>query len=142
MNNCCRKKNAAVITPVLAAGSVASPYYVQAKITKKLCKKVCVKDIPVFAPVFSVVSTTPVGTSQYVVKIHVEGAVSYNPCHGCCNAETEVISQDFTVPLFAATAPTSVTVVAGASVNSIVADGCETCSPNFKSETPLTITVA
>ena len=34
------------------------------------------------------------------------------------------------------------TITAGVSVNSIVVDGCETCSQNFKSETPLTITVA
>ena len=66
MGNCCKKTNAAVITPELAAGSVASPYYVQAKITKKLCKKVCVNEVPVFAPVFSVVSVAAVGTGQYV----------------------------------------------------------------------------
>lgn len=143
MGNCEKKMNAAVVTPVLAAGSVTSPYYVQAKITKKLCKRVCVTKIPVFAPVFSVVSVTNVGTSQYVAKIHVEGSVTYNPCNGCgCTAEVEVISQDFTVPIFSATAPTAVTITAGVSVNSMVVDGCETCSANFKSETPLTITVA
>jgi hypothetical protein len=142
MNNC-KKTNVAVITPVLAAGSVASPYYVQAKITKKLCKRVCVNEIPVFAPVFSVLSASNVGTGQYVVTIHVEGSVTYNPCHGCCcAAEVEIISQNFTIPISSATDPTSVTIEAGASVNSIVADGCETCSANFKSETPLTITVA
>lgn len=142
MNNC-KKTNVAVITPVLAAGSVASPYYVQAKITKKLCKRVCVNEIPVFAPVFSVLSVSNVGTGQYVVTIHVEGSVTYNPCHGCgCAAEVEIISQNFTIPISSATDPTSVTIEAGASVNSIVADGCETCSANFKSETPLTITVA
>lgn len=143
MGNCCKKKNVAVITPVLAAGSVASPYYVQANISKKLCKKVCVNSVPVFAPVFSFKSLANVGTSQYVVTIHVEGSVSYNPCHGCgCTAEVEVISQDFTVPVFSATAPTSVTIAAGTSVNAIAVDGCETCSNNFVSETPITITVA
>ena len=142
MGNCCKKTNAAVITPVLAAGSVASPYYVQAKITKKLCKKVCVNEVPVFAPVFSVVSVAAVGIGQYVATIHVEGSVTYNPCHGCgCAAEVEIVSQNFTIPIASATAPTSVTITAGVSVNSIVVDGCETCSTNFKSETPLTITV-
>ena len=139
----CKKTNVAVITPVLAAGSVTSPYYVQAKITKKLCKRVCVNEVPVFAPVFSVVSTTLVATGQYVVTIHVEGSVTYNPCHGCgCAAEVEIVSQNFTIPLASATAPTSVTIASGVSVNSIVVDGCENCSSNFKSETPLTITVA
>lgn len=139
----CKKTNVAVITPVLAAGSVTSPYYVQAKITKKLCKRVCVNEVPVFAPVFSVVSTTLVATGQYVVTIHVEGSVTYNPCHGCgCAAEVEIVSQNFTIPLASATAPTSVTIASGVSVNSIVVDGCENCSANFKSETPLTITVA
>ena len=139
----CKKTNVAVITPVLAAGSVTSPYYVQAKITKKLCKRVCVNEVPVFAPVFSVVSTTLVATGQYVVTIHVEGSVTYNPCHGCgCAAEVEIVSQNFTIPLASETAPTSVTIASGVSVNSIVVDGCETCSANFKSETPLTITVA
>ena len=142
MNNC-KKTNAAVITPVLAAGSVTSPYYVQAKITKKLCKRVCVNEIPVFAPAFSVVSVNVVATGQYVATIHVEGSVTYNPCNGCgCAAEVEIVSQNFTVPIASATAPTSVTISTGVSVNSIVVDGCETCGANFKSETPLTITVA
>lgn len=143
MGNCNKKKNAAVITPVLAAGSVASPYFVQINLSKKLCKKVCVTNIPVFAPSFSVKGTSNVGTGQYVVTIHVEGAISYNPCHGCgCSAETEVVSQDFTIPIASATAPTSVTIKSGKSVNAISADGCETCSNNFVSETPLEVTVA
>ena len=143
MGNCCKKSNAAVITPVLAAGSVESPYYVQVNLSKKLCKKVCVKDIPVFAPVYSYKGLANVGTNQYVVTVHVEGAISYNPCHSCgCSAEVEVVSQDFTIPLYATAEPTSVTIAAGVSVNAISADGCETCSKNFVSETPLTITVA
>lgn len=143
MGNCSKKKNAAVITPVLAAGSVASPYFVQVNLSKKLCRKVCVNEVPVFAPVYSFKSLANVGDDQYVVTVHVEGAISYNPCSGCaCSAETEVVSQDFTIPLYAATAPTSVTIAAGASVNAINPDGCEECSKNFASETPLTITVA
>ena len=143
MGNCSKKKNAVVITPVLAAGSVASPYFVQVNLSKKLCRKVCMNEVPVFAPVYSFKSLSNVGDDQYVVTVHVEGAISYNPCSGCaCSAGTEVVSQDFTIPLYAATAPTSVTIAAGASVNAINPDGCEDCSKNFTSETTLTITVA
>lgn len=143
MGNCCKKTNAAVITPILAAGSVASPYYVQVKIDKKLRKRVCVTETPVFAPVFSILSVANVGTEQYEATIHVEGTVTYNPCHGCgSSAEVEIVSQNFTIPVSSATAPSSVTISAGVSVNSMVADGCDTCSANFKSATPLTITVA
>lgn len=143
MRNCSKKKNAAVITPVLAAGSVASPYFVQVNLSKKLCRKVCVNEIPVFAPVYSYKSLANVGEGQYVVTVHVEGSVTYNPYHGCgCSAEIEIVSQDFTIPIASATAPTSVTIAAGTNVNAIIPDGCDDCSKNFVSETPLTITVA
>lgn len=135
------KVSAAIITPVLAAGSVASPYFVQVNITQKLCYLTCAETTPVFAPQFSLRSVAQVGTGQYVATIHVEGIVSYLPCNGSCCTKQQPISQDFTIPIASATAPT-VTIAQGTSVNAVVATACKPCTRTFVSETPLTITVA
>jgi len=133
----------ATITPVLAAGSAASPYFVQVNISQRLCCQTCVDDTPVFDPRFSLKSLANVGTNQYVATIHVEGIISYVPCGGgCACTRQQPLSQDFTVPIYSATAPGSVTVTAGNTVNTMAATGCRTCSRAFVSETPLTITVA
>lgn len=139
----CTKKNKATVTATLAAGSTASPYFAQVNISKRLCKKTCADETPVFAPQFSFVSIATVGTNQYMATIHVEGTITYNPCNtnGCC-AKVESISQNFTVPIAATTAPTTVTVTAGTSVNAMQPNGCQNCTRNFVSETPITITVA
>ena len=137
------KQNSANITPTLAAGSVASPYYIQVNISQRLCYPTCVEKTPVFKPTFSVESVAMVGTGQYVATIKVEGVISYDPYGGgsCC-MKSQLISQTFTIPIASATAPTSVTVTAGTSVNSVSATGCQQCSRAFVSETPLTVTVA
>lgn len=137
------KFNSAIITPVLAAGSTASPYYFQVNISQKLCNKSCVESMPSFNPVFTVKSVSNVGTSQYVATIHVEGVIAYTPCDGnvCCT-KTQLISQDFTLPFASTTAPTTVTVTAGQPVNIIAGSMCQKCSRNFVNETPLTLTIA
>lgn len=141
--NCSKKVHPATITPVLAAGSVASPYFVQVNISQRLCKKTCVGLTPVFTPQFSLVGFDSVGTGQYVATIHVEGIIGYTPCDtDGCSDKTQVLAQDFTVPFASATAPTSVTISAGVTVNAISAAPCQRCSRSFVSETPLTITVA
>ena len=137
----CNKINAAVITPVLAAGSSESPYYVQVNISQRLCKKTCVGKTPVFNPQFSLVGYDSVGTGQYVATIHIEGIVSYLPCNGSCCTKQQPISQDFTIPIASATAPT-ITIAQGTSVNAVVATACKPCTRTFVSETPLTIPVA
>ena len=136
-------KNKAVINVTLAAGSTTSPYFAQVNLTKRLCLKTCKNETPVVAPAFSVVGFTNVGTSQYVVTLHVEGTVTYNPCGTCgCDAKVERISQNFEVPLFSSTAPTAITIAQGATVNAMIPVGCKNCTRNFQSNTPLTITVA
>ena len=138
----CNKIQPAVITPTLAAGSVASPYYVLVNISQRLCFPTCVERTPVFNPTYSLKSVAQVATGQYVATLHVEGIVSYVQCNGGCNCtKQQPISQDFTVPIASATAPT-VTIAQGATVNTVAANGCQNCSRAFVSETPLTITVA
>lgn len=139
----CNKINSAVITPVLAAGSSTSPYYVQVNISQRLCQPSCIEQPPVFKPSFSVEGVTEVGTGQYVVTVKVEGVISYVPAGGnvCCT-KSQLLSQTFTIPIASATAPTSVTVTAGVSVNAVTASGCQTCSRSFVSETPLVVTVS
>lgn len=139
----CSKINSAVITPVLAAGSVTSPYYFQVNISQRLCWPACADRTPVFAPVFSLESVSQVGTGEYVATIKVEGVISYVPCGQteCCT-KSQVLSQSFTIPIASATAPTSVTVTQGTSVNTVVTNACQSCGRTFVSETPLVVTVA
>lgn len=137
------KQNPAVITATLAAGSVASPYFAQVNISQRLCSPTCVDNTPVFNPAYSFKSIAEVGTDQYVVTVHVEGVIAYVPCGGnTCNTRSQLISQDFTIPLYSATAPTTVTIAAGTAVNKVEQVGCLNCSRDFVSEVPLTITVA
>ena len=137
------KNNQATITVTLAAGSTTSPYYAQVNISQKLCSPTCADDTPVFNPSFSYVSLSNVGAGQYMINVHVEGVIAYVPCGcGTCGTRSQLISQDFTIPLASATAPTSVTIESGVAVNSIDAVGCQSCSNSFVSEIPLTITVA
>ena len=132
---------AASITPVLAAGSVASPYFWQVNITQKLCHLTCAEATPVFAPQFSLLGVAQVGAGQYEATIHIEGIISYLPCNGSCCPKQQPISQDFTIPFVSATAPT-VTIAQGTSVNAAIATPCKSCTRTFVSETPLTVTVA
>ena len=138
-----KKDHAAVITPVLAAGSVASPYFVQVNISQRLCKKACVNLPPVFNPTFSLVDYASVGTGRYVATVKVEGVISYTPCDtsGCCD-RMQVISQEFTIPFASTAVPTTVTITQGISVNAIAVTGCQNCSRLFVSETPVILTVA
>lgn len=131
----------ATITPVLAVGSVASPFFVQVNISQRLCFPTCTETTPVFNPRFSVKSIAQVATGQYVATIHVEGIISYVPCKGgCACTKQQPLSQDFTIPIRSTTAPT-ITLTQGASVNAVAASGCQSCSRAFVSETPLTLTI-
>ena len=143
MSNCnCNKIQPAVITPVLALGSSASPYVLQVNITQRLCFQTCVEQTPVFSPSFSLLGVSQVGESQYIATIRVEGIISYVPCNGGCECtKQQPLSQEFTVPI-ASTATPTVTITKGATVNAMAASGCQRCSRQFVSETPLTITVA
>lgn len=135
------KLQAPVITPVLAAGSTVSPYYYRLNITQRLCFPTCSDNTPVFSPQFSLVGVAQVGTGQYAATIRVQGIVSYVPCNGGCCTKQQPISGTFTIPIASATAPTAVTVTAGATVNTIATAACQKCSRTFVSETPLSITV-
>ena len=136
------KIQSAVITPVLAAGSVASPYFYQINITQRLCYPACADEMPVFNPQFQLVSTALVGTGQYVATIRVQGIISYVQCGGGCNCtKQQPLVQEFQIPIASATAPT-VTITPGTTVNAISAAACQPCSRTLASDTPLTITVA
>ena len=143
MSNNCNKIQPAVITPVLALGSVVSPYFVQVQVAQRLCFKTCVDDVPVFNPRFSIKSVAQVAPTQYVATIHVEGIISYVQCHGDCGCtRQQPLSQDFTLPISKTGTAPVLTLTQGASVNDLAAVGCQKCGRNFVSETPLTITVA
>lgn len=136
------KIQAPVITPVLAAGSTASPYYYQVNITQRLCFPTCAENTPVFAPQFALVGIAQVGTGQYAATIRVQGIISYVPCNGGCGCtKSQPLSGTFTIPIASATAPTAVTIAAGATANAVSTTACQQCSRTFVSETPLSVTV-
>lgn len=142
--NCnCNRIAPAIITPVLALGAVASPYFVQVNISQRLCFQTCADNTPVFNPRFSLKGVSQVATGQYVATLHVEGILSYVKCNGGCGCtKQQPLSQDFTIPISKAGTAPVVTLTQGASVNAMATSGCQECSRNFVSETPLTITVA
>ena len=139
----CNKINSAVITPVLAAGSVTSPYYFQVNISQRLCWPACADLTPVFKPAFSLEGVSQVGTGEYMATVKVEGVISYVPCgQGECCTKSQLISQTFSIPLASATTPTSVTLSQGTSINAVNVNACQSCGRSFVSETPLVVTVA
>lgn len=136
------KIQSAVITPVLAAGSVASPYYYQINITQRLCYPACADELPVFNPQFQLVGVTLVGANQYVATIRVQGIISYVQCNGGCNCtKQQPLVQEFQIPIASTTTPT-VTIAQGTTINAIAATACQPCSRVLASDTPLTITIA
>lgn len=64
------------ITATLAVGATATAPYYDVNITQQLCTPACVDETPVFAPKISVKSIANVGTSQYLVVLHVEGVIN------------------------------------------------------------------
>ena len=127
------------VTPML--GSTASPYQVMVNITQRLCSLCCAATPPVFDGRISYVGVTPVGTGQYVATFHVEGVICYTPLGGGCGCtKAQPLSQDFTVPIAAASLP-SIAPTQGPSRNAMAVPACQSASRTFVSETPLTITV-
>ena len=132
----------AIITATLAAGASATAPYYDVNITQQLCTPACVDETPVFAPTFTVKSIANVGTSQYIIVVHVEGVISYIPCNcGSCCTRSQVVSQDFTIPVFSATAINSATIAVGAVQNGIARISCCNCSKTFVSDSPVTLTL-
>jgi len=131
------------ITATLAVGATATAPYYDVNITQQLCAPSCVGETPVFNPQFAVKSIASVGTSQYLVTMHVEGVISYVPCNGgtCC-IRSQVVSQDFAIPVFSATAINSITPSLGTVKNTLVKQGCCSCSKTFVCDAPLTLTIA
>lgn len=135
------KKYIPSITTQLAAGSAASPYFIVATMRLGLCRETCADNPPVFNPSVAVVSTSEVGTGQYLVTLSMQGVVSYTPC-GACSASAVNINETFTVAVAADAAPTSVTVASATTQNTIEHQPCQQCGSILVSLTPLTLTIA
>lgn len=130
-----------IIHATLALNASASAPYYDINITQTLCQCACADDKPVFEPKFSVLSVEVVGTNQYLVNILAEGVVNYIPCGcGSCNTKQQIISQEFSIPVYSTTTITGVTITKGASQNYIARNSCANCSKVFVSDTPITIT--
>lgn len=127
----------------LAAGSTASPFFLDVVIRQKLCRKACADETPVFAPVFAVTGTEEVADGQYIISISVQGVIHYTPCGGgACSTRAMTVSETFSVPYAGATAPASVTISAGTTENTILTEPCHDCGDILLSRTPITLTVA
>lgn len=136
------KQNAARITAAVAAGSVASPYFVPVLIEQRLCSPACVDQIPLFNPVFTLQSYSQVGTNQYTAKVLVEGTISYSPCGSNCQPRTQLVRQVFDIDFASTTAPTAVSITVGQTTKSIIPTACQSCSRDFVAKTPITLTVS
>ena len=144
MNYCQNNRIAAPIINVTPSlGSTTSPYQLQVTINQRLCARVCQQNTPVFIPSFEVTDITNVGGTQYMVQVRVQGTISYtrSGC-GCEGAMSQPLNTTFSIPVTSATAPTSVTITKGNTVNDIVATDCQTCSRQFVSDNFITLTVA
>ena len=144
MNYCQNNRIAAPIINVTPSlGSTTSPYQLQVTINQRLCARVCQQNTPVFIPSFEVTDITNVGGTQYMVQVRVQGTISYTRCEcGCEGAMSQPLNTTFSIPVTSATAPTSVTITKGNTVNDIVATDCQTCSRQFVSDNFITLTVA
>ena len=144
MNYCQNNRIAAPIINVTPSlGSTTSPYQLQVTINQRLCARVCQQNTPVFIPSFEVTDITNVGGTQYMVQVRVQGTISYTCCGcGCEGAMSQPLNTTFSIPVTSATAPTSVTITKGNTVNDIVATDCQTCSRQFVSDNFITLTVA
>lgn len=132
----------ALIHATFGAGKNSSPYYYDVNITQTLCQAACCDDKPIFKPQFSVVSLEEVGTGQFIVNVHVEGAVSYIPCGcGSCATRTQNISQDFSIPVYSATALTGASISVGTTQNYMAKEPCCQYSKTFVSDTPISLSV-
>lgn len=129
------------VTPSL--GSTASPFQLQVTINQRLCAKVCAENVPVFIPTFDVVSVNNVGGTQYMVQVRVQGAINYVKCGcGCCGTMSQPLNAVFSIPVTSATAPTSVTIAKGNTVNDVETSNCQVCGRTFISDNFVTLTVA
>lgn len=141
--NCNNRVAAPIISVTPSLGSTTSPYQLQVTINQRLCAKVCVQNTPVFIPTFEVLGITNVGGTQYMVQVRVQGAINYVRCGcGCEGTMSQPLNAVFSIPLTSATAPTSVTITKGNTVNDVIAVNCQTCSRQFVSDNFVTLTVA
>lgn len=141
--NCNNRIAAPIISVTPSLGSTASPYQLQVTINQRLCAKVCKENVPVFIPTFTVLRTTNVGGTQYMVDVMVEGAINYVKCGcGCCGTMSQPLSATFSIPVTSAAAPTAVTIEKGNTVNAIQTSNCAQCGRTFISDNFLTLTVA
>lgn len=144
--SCNCSQNGRIASPIISVtpslGSTASPFQLQVTINQRLCAKVCKETVPVFMPEFTVLSVTNVGGTQYMATVQVQGAINYAKCGcGCCGTMSQPINATFSIPFTSATAPTSVTITKGNTVNSVATSGCESCSRAFVSDSFVTLTV-
>lgn len=129
----------ATIQTTLGAGSTASPYFFDVRITKQLCKKT--PNAPIFIPQFTLMSYKSVGTSEYEAIVLVQGIVTYTPCGECC-AKSQTISEMFVLPFYSTAEPSVVSVAGGTPTNTLVTNGCASCCSNvFICDVPLNLTV-
>lgn len=133
----------AIIVATMAAGKTSSPYIFNVAITQSLCEATCVDEKPVFTPSFSVVDIESAGiTNLYNITIHVEGVVNYTPCYcSTCCTRSQIISQDFVLPIYSTTAIADITLSSGSASNGVVKHSCCNCSKIFVCDVALSATV-
>lgn len=128
------------VTPSL--GSTTSPYQLQVTINQRLCARACKENTPVFLPQFNVESITFVGGTQYMVQVRVQGAINYAKCGcGCCGTMSQPLNAVFSIPVTSVTAPKTVVITKGNTVNGVETSNCQVCGRQFVSDSFVTLTV-
>ena len=128
------------VTPSL--GSTTSPYQLQVTINQRLCARACKENTPVFLPQFNVESITFVGGTQYMVQVRVQGAINYAKCGcGCCGTMSQPLNAVFSIPVTSVTAPKTVVITKGNTVNGVETPNCQVCGRQFVSDSFVTLTV-
>ena len=104
---------------------------------------VCNENTPVFLPQFDVLSVTNVGANQYMVAVRVQGAINFVQCGKNCGCGiSQPLNAVFSIPVASATAPTSVTISKGNTINDVQTENCKVCGRQFVSDSFITLTIA
>ena len=145
--NCNCNNNGRIQQPIIsvtpALGSTTSPYLLQVTINQRLCACVCNENTPVFLPQVDVLSVTNVGANQYMVAVRVQGAINFVQCGKNCGCGiSQPLNAVFSIPVASATAPTSVTISKGNTINDVHTDNCKVCGRQFVSDSFITLTIA
>lgn len=77
-----------------------------------------------------------------MVQVRVQGAINYAKCGcGCCGTMSQPLNAVFSIPVTSVTAPKTVVITKGNTVNGVETSNCQVCGRQFVSDSFVTLTV-